>query len=245
MSDEKITVDDVVVLGNAAPDEMRDSRVSVCTAGFSPTRGLLRIYPVPPISNMKRWNIVQVPLERNPGDQRKESWKIQGSKSEWDRLDGKISVKGVLESRKDRIKLVHDLQRSFGVGCVEDLNDAKLSLGMVKPKVIEWELADRDEIDESVQTTLGGVGFLTKKNYPYKPMVTYRCPECRLAKPHHKQIVEWGLYEWMRQNPGSEGKVFENLHLGEDGYDFTFLVGNMARRLASFMVISVFRFKTD
>lgn len=245
-SNERLIIDDLIVLGNACPDEMRDSRISVCTAGYSPSRGLIRIYPVPPISPMKRWNVVKVSLERNPTDARDESWKLQGSKAEWDTLGKKIVIKGRVDDRDQQIDLIETMNDTFGVDCVEGLNDAKRSLGMVRPNVENWELAPRDEVDETTQANLDGFeGFMTKKNYPYKPMVTYRCPECRLNNPHRQQILEWGLYEWMRRNPGDEEKVFENLHLGEDGYDVSFLVGNMARYPRSFVVISVFRFKSN
>lgn len=243
MSDEKIVVDDLTILGNACPDEISGQRIGVCVAGYSPTRGLIRIYPVPPNVKVGRWDTIEVPLERNPKDVRPESWKIQGSKNEWDRLHRKI-IKGKLQERADRMEFVEMMRLRHGVGCIEDLNEAKVSLGMIKPKVIKWELVDREELDETHQLTLTSAEALwTKKNYPLKPMVTYRCQNCRTTGPHHQQIVEWGLYEFMRNNKGNEDRVWKNLHLGEPGYDFDFLVGNMALHPTSFMVISVFRFK--
>jgi len=38
---------------------------------------------------MNRWNIVQIPPETSQSDSRKESWNIQGSKSEWPTLHNK------------------------------------------------------------------------------------------------------------------------------------------------------------
>ena len=73
----------IVVLGQAVPDEISDARFTVCTAIHSQKYGLLRIYPVPPNAKFKRWNVMELPLERNPSDTRSESWKVQGSKSEW------------------------------------------------------------------------------------------------------------------------------------------------------------------
>jgi hypothetical protein len=244
MSNSKIVVNDLIILGNACPDELKDHRIAVCTAGYSPTYGLIRVYPVPPRSQPKRWTKIEVPLERNPTDARSASWKIEGSKGEWDRLHEKIIVKGKVEDRSEQIALVDMMQREFGVNCVEDLNGKKASLGMIEPNILAWDLAPRDEVDSSTQSTLTGeVGFWTKKNYPYKPMVTYRCPSCRTVKPHHQQIVEWGVYEWMRHNTGKESNVWENLRFGEKGYRFNFLVGNQALYPTSFMVISVFRWK--
>src|SRR5438132_8893567 len=103
MSDEKLLVDDLLVLGNAVPDIISDQRITVCTAGFSKKHGLIRIYPVPPLSNMKRWNIVEVPLERNSRDTRAESWKIQGSKNDWDKLGAKIRRIDGIAGRDERL----------------------------------------------------------------------------------------------------------------------------------------------
>lgn len=97
---EKKYFEDLIVLGNAVPDEISDNRKTVCTVAFSKEHGLIRIYPVPPYSPMKRWNVVSLPLERNTKDSRDESWKIQGSKTEWETLSDKIIVKRKL-SRKE------------------------------------------------------------------------------------------------------------------------------------------------
>lgn len=244
MSDEKLVVDDLLVLGNSVPDIISDNRITVCTAGYSKAYGLIRIYPVPPVSRMKRWNVVKVPLERNPTDTRAESWKTQGSKSEWERLADKIELKEVITDRDKRFAVLDDLHSRFGVRCVEDLNDRKASLGVVRPEVLSCHMEKRDDYESEAQTTLGSsIPFLTIKNYPLKPLMEYRCPECRTKNPHSQQVVEWGIFEWMRRNPTEANKVWENLHIGEAGYDHSILVGNMALHRNSFMVISVFRMK--
>ncbi len=245
MSDDKVVIDDLLVLGNAVPDIISDSRITVCTAGFSPTLGLIRIYPVPVVSNMRRWNIVKVPLERNPKDTRDESWKIQGSKSEWERIADKIELVGKLKDRDNEFATLGKLASKFGVDCVETLNDRKASLGFVSPVSIAGAFEKRSDHEEDVQATLNGaVPFLTIKNYPLKPVASYRCSEkCRAKRGHKQQIMEWGVFEWMRRNPDKPEKVFENLHIGEEGYQRCLLVGNMALHRNSFMVISVFRFK--
>src|SRR5271157_5583422 len=101
MSDERLVVDDLLVLGNAVPDIISDNRITVCTVGYSKAHGLIRIYPVPPVSPMKRWKVVKIPLERNPKDTRPESWKIQGSKSQWDSIVGKIELKGEVKEKEE------------------------------------------------------------------------------------------------------------------------------------------------
>jgi hypothetical protein len=51
-------------------------------------------------SSFRMWDIVSVPVERNPQDARAESWKIHGSKTEWESLGDKITVRGSLPQRR-------------------------------------------------------------------------------------------------------------------------------------------------
>lgn len=243
MSPNKITMDDLVVLGNAAPDEISDSRRTVCTAGYSPKHGLVRIYPVPPQAKMHRWNVVSMPLERNPQDTRAESWKVQGSKAEWSRLGEKIQVIGKL-TRPKQIDLLSRMYKEFGVNCVQDLNDRRCSLGIVKPNIIKSWMADRKNYNPSVQSTLDSDAlFLTIHNYQKQPRIQYTCSSCRSTNPHDQQLLEWGIYEWMRKNPANQEQGLANMRIANPNFDKYFLVGNAAQHRNSFMVISVFRFK--
>lgn len=242
--DEKIKVEDLIVLGNACPDIISDYRITVCTAGYSPRRGLIRVYPVPPNSLMKRWNIVRIPLERNSRDTRKESWKIQGSRSDWENLSSKIELVDRITSQNDKLETLQALHARFGADCVSDLNARRESLGFIRPQILGFGFEDRQDRELNLQSTLdGGKAFLTIKNYPLRPYVRYRCSECKSKNPHKQQVIEWGVYEWLRKNAGQEERVWENLHFNEDGYQQSLLIGNMALHRTSFMVISIFRFK--
>lgn len=246
MSDgEKITPDDCVVLGQAVPDEISDTRFTVCTAVYSPRYGLLRIYPLPPNAKFKRWNVMELPLERNPKDTRSESWKVQGSKAEWDTLPSKLRTVDSLKTKADKLKLLDKLHAEYGVGCVEDLNERKVSLGFVKPEILGYGFVERESYDPSVQTTLfSSTMFKTIQNYPLQPRIKYRCSDCKSKNPHNQQVIEWGFYEWMRNNPKKEEQVWENLGIGQEGWEIkSFLVGNQFLYRSSFMIISVFRFK--
>ena len=243
---EKKYFEDLIVLGNAVPDEISDSRKTVCTVAFSKEHGLIRIYPVPPSAPMNRWNVISLPLERNSRDSREESWKIQGSKTEWNTLSKKITVKRKL-SRKEWIELITYLRENHSYGCIEDINDKKLSLGIITPQIISTELEKRKAVDSTVQSTLVNDDlFLTIQNYDVRPVITYSCPNCRTKKQQHRQgVLEWGVYEWLRRSSVAEGQdeVWNNLHIGESGYDQTFLVGNMNLHRSKFLIISIFRYK--
>ena len=241
---EKRDFEDLVVLGNAVPDEISDNRKTVCTVAFSKEHGMIRIYPVPPSSPMKRWNVIDIPLERNSRDSRKESWKIQGSRTEWNTLSNKIKVKRSL-SRSEWVELVEYLKANCSYDCIEDMNDQKISLGIIIPKIIDKKFEERKNVDYTVQSTLVNDNlFMTIRNYGVRPVVSYSCPKCRTKKQHHKQgILEWGVYEWLRKNYDSKEQMWKNLHIDESGYDQSFLVGNMNLHRSRFMIISVFRYK--
>ena len=242
---EKTTIDDFLVLGNAVPDELKDGRKTVCVAGFSKKHGLIRIYPVPPRAPMKRWNILEVPVERNSEDTREESWKIQGSKSEWDILPEKIKLKDHVGNRDEQISILDELLSSeFSYTCSEEINDRKASLGIVKPEILKCYFGEREKYDPTIQVTLSSNDpFKTIRAYPEQPRIVYRCSNCKTKNPHDQQVLEWGVYEWMRQNPEKQNDVWENLHITDKEYDKTFLVGNQARHRNAFMIISIFRHK--
>lgn len=76
-------------------------------------------------------------MERNKQDNRDRSWKIQGSKTEWDALSNK--VKGKLE-REEWIALVEELKTNHSYDCIEDINDKKQSHGLSQERIIFLEL---------------------------------------------------------------------------------------------------------
>ncbi|MHB8602018.1 MAG: hypothetical protein ACYC6W_09685 [Nitrosotalea sp.] len=239
---ERVLMKDIVVIGNAEPDELSDGRKSVCTVGYHKDYGLIRIYPVPPNAPMRRWNKVTIPLERNPQDNRQESWKIQGSKDK--QLSDKIILTGKIEQREEQMALLNDLKSKYGFGCIDEINDKRLSLGFIKPTDCSTRFIERGEHDTTIQKDLfTNEPFLTIKNFQVQPRMTYRCSNCKTKEPHDQQILEWGVYEGIRKKPQIKEQILKGLHVDDPEYDIDLLVGNQNRYRRSFMVISVYRFK--
>src|SRR5579875_1217306 len=152
---------ELVVLGTAVPDFISHSRTSVCTAGYSEEYGLVRIYPVPTNSEMRRWNIVNVEVEGNSSDTREESWKIRDSRIGWNRINSKIHLVGSLK-KSQRSKLLEKLVTKYGVGCIKELNRKKRSLGFIVPSVRGYRMVDRENYEPNDQRTLyGTTSYLT------------------------------------------------------------------------------------
>ena len=244
MENESVSVDDIIILGNAVPDEISDNRKTVCTTGYSEELGLIRIYPVPPDAKLTRWAKVGLDLERNPRDTRKESWKIRGSKTNWSRLKYNIRRYGEIKEKLDQVALVDSLFDKYGVSCVSSLNERKESLGFVDPLISKYYFAKRSKVENSVQTTLfNAEPFQTIRNYDIQPRLVYSCPKCTGRMYHDQQILEWGAYEFIRKNPEKYENIWENFGINNELYKKRLLVGNQALHRNSFMVISIFRHK--
>lgn len=231
-------IEDLVILGRAVPEPIKDGRVTVCLGGFSPTLGFVRVYPTRTNMPWSRWDIVKVAVEKDERDTRSESWKIAGSRTEWEHLSNKVEVVGRLSQSKR-----HNLVGSLVDGCVQDVNEERRSLGIVKPNILERYFAPNSLYSQMFQQALPGFGESTKvkRDFVVEPRVKYRCSECKAMNPHNQQVLEWGFYEWIRKNPDNIEQVWTNALLDSPDHHIYFFIGNQFRYRTSFMVISVLR----
>ena len=153
MSPDQLLLNDLVILGRACPEPMKDGRVTVCLAGWSESYGFIRVYPTRHDMQWKRWDVVRVPVERNERDTREESWKIQGSRTEWDSLASKIEVVGQVSSGDERLNIAGNLTDN----CVSVINGQLRSLGIVRPQVIKTYFRDNPKYGEIWQQGLPGL----------------------------------------------------------------------------------------
>ena len=104
--------------------------------------------------------------------------------------------------RRERVKLVEYLKANYSYDCIEDINDQKIGLGIIIPKITDKKFEERKNVDSTVQSTLVNDNlFMTIQNYGMRPVVSYSCPKCRTKKQYHKQgILEGGVYEWLRKD---------------------------------------------
>ena len=235
-------IDDVIILGRGVPELISDGRVTVCVAGYSHQLGFVRLYPTRIDSPLNVWNIVSVEVERNPRDSRAESWKFPDSRTGWSAINQHIEVKGELP-RDQRLSLVDQLR----AGCVAELNEKRLSLGIIKPTILRPYLATNQMHRQAYQPLfeiMEHADVLTKKDHTLEPRIEYTCGDgCCNRNAHDQQLLDWGCYQWMKHHPGREQEIWRNLHFGDDGWLHYFLVGNQANQRTSFMVINVLRQK--
>lgn len=231
-------IDDLIVLGRAAPEPLSDGRHTVCLGGYSDTLGYVRLYPTRRgMTQCRRWNVISVPVQSAaPDDTREESYKIAGSADSRQQAIEEVEKVGRL-TKSEQIQLIDRLSGD----CTGRLNDERKSLGIVKPAHIhDFYLEETPE--STVQVTLDGVERKGKRDYPYKLYIEYQCENCSLSSSGHRQhSIEWGIYQYWDKYDDPEN-VFDALHLTDEDYQHYFFVGNMNHRRTTYIIISDLRF---
>lgn len=237
-----ISLHDVVILGTAVPEQIKDGRKTVCVAAWQKDMGLIRLYPCRADATWKaRWSVVDAHVERNPKDTRRESFKIVGSHEDWEGFsETSVIHRGSISPKKGR-EIIDQLQ----VPCVANINTQRDSLCIVKPVDLRWRMAENPSYGKPRNELLieyqGESWLSTKSDFPFQPRLKFRCgPECHTY--HDMTVVEWGAFEWIRKNsnPSEAIKLFDNWRLGDPNYEISLLLGNQCCHRNSFIVISVF-----
>ncbi len=236
-------LDDFMVLGHAVPQEHRDLRKSICMMGYSPTQGLIRLYPIPIRVRPKKWALLKMPIEKSTSDKRSESWKIKGEKKDFDQLYKKINHFDIVKL-KNRKNIQRHIISKYEVDCIESLNDKKESLGIIKPKNMKPFFDKRKDYEPKIQSTLDSdTLYKASSNFEFQPRIKYTCSNCKAKNGDNQQLLERGAYEWMRKEPSKLDQLWKNYKINDIDYEHYFIVGNQARYLNSFMIIGILWFK--
>ena len=142
--------------------------------------------------------------------------------------------------REKRVPLVQRLL----VGCVEELDQTKESLGIIEPTQVEGFFMQEEVFHPKLLRIDGITVPQPKWSYSTHPRIYYKCSKCLGKSRHDQQLKEWGAYEWMRKAPEELDQFWENIRLYDPEFKHYFLVGNQRHQRASFMVISVLSFET-
>lgn len=234
-------IEDFVSFGRTVPEKSKRYGEKVCMAGFSPEmRQFIRLYPIPTEYKIKARSINCVACERNKMDSRFESWAVK------DR-DPKKALRQI-KKRISENDLISILESQLAKS-IDELNDKRKSLGVIKPITYKPLMKVRKQFKDSNQLELFD-DF--RQNFCFKTASDYfRVPYLYFTdnKAHRLQIREWGLYELLRKYMLS-GKILEESDIEKslclkDDRDIYIVVGNMAHIRKSWLIIKVFSFKKN
>ena len=239
-------LNNLIVIGMGAPNQLKDGRRSVCVCAWSLDENCFhRVYPVPP-KWFRKWDLFDVEVEKNPQDHRENTWKIKNSKEDWNRLHKWIYPHKKKYSQKE------ELIQQIGFTTLGNLIDNTKSFGIIKPKIKDFQLEQRN-IQTTKQMTLRsdmrdldeGFCIINQTDYKYKPYLVYECEgDCSCKNKIHRQsITEWGCFEFMRKYPSKEINLKDNLRLFDDEWNKYILVGNIHKAPKTYIIIDILRFK--
>jgi hypothetical protein len=230
-------LDDFVMLGKTVPETNSDGRSFVCTAGYSfELAQPVRVYPMARANCPPRWSMSRIPLERNPRDNRTESWKIRGNRSPGahEHINAAIEI----TTTKINATMQRSIVDAMTVSSLRQANDERRSLCVLLPKNIpqlEFEPGDKAEMAPSPDLFGHGAEKPVMQRFPWHPRIRFADENGK----HDLMLRDWGCYELMRK----KGDQYTLLFLTEALNLMTsppLLCGNLNRFRNSWLVISVF-----
>lgn len=235
-----------VLLGRAVSERIGGTRIVQCTGGWSEELGFVRIYPLHPKIKLRTWEVYEVDVERNPGDNRRESWKLQG-RDNLESMQDSIKSKGEKWDKYKQSQIIPNLTED----CIMNLGNEKAyrsngpnvgrSLGIIK-LMLGWKyiLQKNPKYDQYIQQDLFGESIYAKLNFPQIPRYQFRCSKrCSIRKVHNCQNLEVGAYEYMRKNPGSVRKLLTSWQgKPSSKSDLYLFMGNMNKQRGRYIVVN-------
>lgn len=229
---ETTIIKSFVMLGKTVPEPTSERQDQyVCSAGWAPDHGLVRLYPFTMQRTPKRWETWDITAERHPGnkDSRPETWKpVSGADH---------------EVKADKAALRRALEE-YEVSGMTEANERRMSLAVVRPVDAVYALATggiRDEPTYPRLTDETGQALKAKERFPYYPRMRFSTVD---GRPHDVQYREWGMWELLRKNHekiigmGEEERV-PYISRAEPIKDTTLLlIGNYARFRNTWLVIA-------
>ncbi len=247
----------ILIATKTYPSISRKYRETVCTAGIlldddNKPLQWIRIYPIRYRylefdQYYPRWSIISAEIEKNDKDYRPESYRINDTSI---RVIKKINTDDNWSERKS---FVLPLQfRS-----TKEIQEQKLSLGIIKPKLIKKYLYENVEREwNAKQRAILDQGDLFEpKNYdlekiPYKFSYKF-IDEDNI--PHKYSISDWEIMQLYRNcrdkskfsGLDAEKEALEKVRQKlEDDFmpkkDLYFIIGNLKNHPKSFMIIGLF-----
>lgn len=190
--------EELLVLGKTYPTISKKYELLVCVAGITANGEWRRIYPIPwkifwkySESKFKKKQWIRYELRDNkPSDRRPESRKIKFDTIEVLHEESFRNIKKILD---ERLNTLEELQEK---------KDTEISLGVVRPKIIDIIWDDWDyykEIDKLIkqQTTLDITDGVKKSpvniDFPDKKFqIIFKCnPDC--PKEHKMMCEDWEI----------------------------------------------------
>jgi len=187
--------------------------------------------------------VIDVEVQRNPEDNRDESWKLA-------HRDQESCIEKTDEyPREERATLLTQLEDE----CVENIKEAGRSLGIIRPKSIkglefrEWGEEDDETEQARLFDDIEEWRPETRDEFNKEIRIEFVCPRCKTKQGYHnKTLLEWGGYlATKKQNMNSAEELEKNYQLHKNNFIHWIFVGNQNNHRTSFIAINILWVKDD
>lgn len=234
MKGSSMRCDDFIPLARTVPEESKKYGSRTCMAGFSPELSrLIRVYPVLIDAPIRSRHRLTLELERNPDDNRAESFKLR---------DAEDSIRSFGEVPVVNTDGIFEFAAATGLTSIGRLNAERKSLGFIAPASVAVSLVPRQGCSDPRQGELFDEfmrdarkhSFVLGTDHDLLPYVGFR----DASGPHMLQLREWGAFEFLRKNQETPDTLLGAYRLGSER-EVLLLVGNMAHLRNVWMVLQV------
>ena len=228
---------DYLCLGVTVPEVSKRYGLRVCSAGVSLKRmELIRVYPMTVDQHFRRWEYSEnICLIRNPKDSRSESWKIDCFEQSFSKIHR------TQYPQKNRKALISYLYESANVKGIDELNNKRASLAIVKLKKPKGYFVGQSKLPKqpeqlSLFCDVESSGELTKEGFEYLPRIEWHDES---GKKHDFWYNSWDAYMHQVKLSAKYGvsNLWDAIRLRDGQYA---LVGNMNHQRNAWLIISLF-----
>lgn len=217
---------EAVLVARTVPEKSKKYGTKVCSVFYSDFhKSLIRVYPLPVMSNIKAWDRVALHIENNPHDSRRESYKLV--------RDDPHSIEFIA---KDSRCVVIEKMRKTSIQSIEVANKARLSLAFTRASecVVRFKKKEGRIGDSQLGLFEDGNDelFATASDYARCPYLDFTDGDGRRRS---LQIREWGCFELLRR--GKIPDLSKNDWPNWIGKNTDLIVGNMNSHRNVWMVI--------
>ena len=206
----------------------KHKRLYTCSIGFSPTLGLIRVYPIPLLNDFNSGYIYDIEIEKRKTDSRARSYELVG---------GYGNQPMYRKLKRFTYPMIADQLKLNEARSINELNRKKDSIGLLRINDfnVYWDASDRWinnlQIGLFEDVELADFTKYTKESRQKESRVKFKDADGY----HDLQFNEWGIYEFGRKFGYTKDAFRHTVGASH------ILVGNMLQFQNKWMVMKFFK----
>lgn len=222
-----------IVIGVGAPQDTKKNGKTICAIILSEKLGLSRLYCIPADHEIKLWSVCDFQCEKG-NDFRKESYRFISS----------LFTGRIIEKSDDKRDILNScVLKSGDVDPITYSNqsDVHQSIALVKIDHEDCSYSLSGKLPKGIIQSDECGWLMTQGKHWMKPYMTWIS---QAGTKHETHLGGREVYEYLRKNPETPFRVFENLRVGPNpDYEHWALLGNQKDRPNVFLCVNLFRLK--